>query len=86
MTDEPYVNPFRKVHQKSPARRQGPHLIEYQGATRCSVCKMPFAPDTKPSVDEAFADHVRKAHRPGKTLEDFSQAAFEAVKEVTDKV
>jgi hypothetical protein len=50
-----------------------PHLIEYQGATRCSICKMPFPLDDKPSVDEAFAQHVRQAHRPGQTSEDLSQ-------------
>src|SRR5271167_75413 len=42
-----------------------PHLISYQGAQRCSICKMPFVPDEKPSADEAFAEHVIKAHGPG---------------------
>ena len=44
-----------------------PQLISYQGAQRCSICKMPFAPDAKPSADEAFAEHVSEAHRPGQT-------------------
>lgn len=52
-----------------------PHLIDYQGAQRCSICMMPFPSDAKSSVDEAFAKHVIKAHRPGQTSEDFSQAA-----------
>ena len=63
-----------------------PHLIDYQGARRCSVCKMPFPLDAKPSQDEAFAEHVRKAHRSGQTSEDFSQAAFRVVKESTEKI
>jgi hypothetical protein len=66
--------------------RNSPHLIDYQGAKRCSICKMPFPPDAPPSLDEAFSEHVLKAHRPGQTSEDFSQAAFRAVKEATDKV
>jgi hypothetical protein len=70
MADEPYVNPFQKVHQQSATKRREPHLIEYQGATRCSVCKMPFPPDAKPSQNVAFAEHVLKAHRPGQTSED----------------
>lgn len=52
----------RMGNQKLPT-----HLIRYQGAQRCSICKMPFPPDAKPSVDEAFAEHVVKAHRPGQT-------------------
>ena len=44
-----------------------PHLISYQGAQRCSICKMPFARGAKPSADEAFSEHVIKAHRPGQT-------------------
>lgn len=48
-----------------------PHLIAYQGAIRCSICKMPFPPDEPLVRDKAFTDHVRKAHRPGQTSEDF---------------
>ncbi len=65
-------------------KRIQPHLIDYQGAKRCSICKMPFPPDAKPSQDEAFAEHVRKAHRPGQTTEDFNQAAARVVRETTD--
>ncbi|MGC2110749.1 MAG: hypothetical protein WA655_14610 [Candidatus Korobacteraceae bacterium] len=61
-----------------------PHLIDYQGAIRCSVCKMPFPPDAKPSRDEAFAQHVVKAHRPGQTTEDSSQAALRIVRKATE--
>jgi hypothetical protein len=67
-----------------PKAKRQPHLIEYQGATRCSICKMPFVPDTQPSVDEAFSEHVRKAHRPGQTTEDSSQAALRVVREATE--
>ncbi len=49
-------------------KRIQPRLIDYQGALRCSICKMPFPPDAKPSRDEAFAEHVRKAHRPDRRL------------------
>ncbi len=62
-----------------------PHLISYQGARRCSICKMPFAPDVKPSVDEVFAEHVIKAHRPGQTTEDVNQAAARIVRETTER-
>jgi hypothetical protein len=65
-------------------KRLEPHLIDYQGARRCSVCKMPFPPDAKPSRDEAFAAHVVKTHRPGQTSEDFSQAALRVVREATE--
>ncbi len=51
-----------------------PHLIDYQGARRCSICKMPFPPDTQPSVEKTFAEHVVKVHRPGQTAENFSQS------------
>ncbi len=66
-------------------KRIQPYLIDYQGAQRCSICKMPFPPDALPSQDEAFAEHVRRAHRPGQTTEDFSQAAVRIVREATDK-
>jgi hypothetical protein len=84
MADGPYINPFRKAHQKSIAKRREPHLIEYQAATRCSVCKMAFPSDSQPSVNEAFAHHVSKAHKRGQTMEDFSQAAVRIVREATE--
>ena len=43
----------------------------------------PFPPDVK-SIDAAFADHLRTAHRPGQTSEDFSQAAARVVREATE--
>ena len=52
-------------------KRIQPRLIDYQGAQHCSICKMPLPSDVKPSLDEAFAAHVRKAHRPDQTTEDF---------------
>lgn len=63
-----------------------PHLILSQGSQRCSVCKYPFAADVKPSLSAAFAEHLLKAHKPGQTTEDFSQAAVRVVREATDKV
>jgi hypothetical protein len=68
-----------------PRLKRQPHLIEYQSATRCSICKMPFPPAMKPSVDEAFADHVRKVHRPAQTFEDAKQAVTRVVSESTKK-
>src|ERR1017187_1433536 len=53
---------------------------------RCSVCGHPFEPDVQPSMSVAFSDHLSKAHRPGQTSEDFSQAAVRVVKEATEKV
>ena len=52
-----------------------PHLIDYQGAKRCSVCKMPFPTDVKPSLSTAFAEHVVKAHRPGQTSKDANEVS-----------
>ena len=67
-----------------PAKRSHPRLIDYQGARRCSVCKMPFPPDAKPSVPEAFAQHLINVHKPGQTSEDSSQAALRVVREATE--
>jgi hypothetical protein len=63
-----------------------PHLIADGNLQRCSVCGYPFESDVHPSMSVAFAEHLSKAHQPGQTSEDFSQAAFRAVKEATDKV
>jgi hypothetical protein len=60
-----------------------PHLIDYQGAHRCSICKMPFSPDASPFQEQAFAEHVRKAHRPGQTSEDVNQGAARIVNQTT---
>ncbi len=62
-----------KENSRMARKRIQPHLIEYQGALRCSICKIPFPPDTQPSVDEAFAEHVVKVHRPGQMVKDFRQ-------------
>ena len=53
-------------------RRQPPHLISAGNLKHCSVCGHPFKPDVQPSMSEAFADHMRKAHQPGQTSEDVS--------------
>jgi hypothetical protein len=54
-----FAEPVRMMRKRMP-----PHLIDYQGAMRCSICKMPFPPDLTPSQGEAFAEHVKKLHRP----------------------
>src|SRR5208337_810073 len=60
-----------------------PHLITDGNLKRCSVCGYPFQPDVQPSVSVAFADHLSRAHKPGQTNEDFSQAAARIVREAT---
>jgi len=51
---------------------------------RCSVCGYPFPPDVQPSIDVAFTEHLMKAHKPGQTTEDSSQAALRVVREATE--
>jgi hypothetical protein len=65
-------------------KKTPPHLIDYQGACRCSICKMPFSPDTQPSQEEAFTAHVREAHRPAPTSQDLNQAAPRIARETTE--
>ena len=62
-----------------------PHLIADGDVKRCSVCGYPFLADEMASIDPAFAEHLRKAHKPGQTSEDFNQAAARVVREATDK-
>jgi hypothetical protein len=67
-----------------PTEKALPLLIAYQGAQRCSICKMPFPSEAKPSQEGAFAEHVRKAHRPGQTSEYLSYAAGRIARETTE--
>jgi|SRR5271167_1914078 len=69
-----------------PNSKLAPQLIADGNLKRCSVCGYPFQPDVKPSMSVAFSDHLLKAHKPGQTTEDLSQAAVRTVKEATDKV
>jgi hypothetical protein len=55
---------MRESRLAKEVKRRLPHLLSVLGGRHCSICKMPFPPDTKPSVNEAFAQHVLKAHRP----------------------
>jgi hypothetical protein len=68
------------------ANRQShePCLISDGNLKRCSVCGYPFPADVKPSMSVAFAEHLRKAHLPGQTTEDSSQAALRIVREATE--
>ena len=66
-------------------KHSGAHLIDDGSLKRCSICKYPFPPDVEPSVDRAFTDHLLRAHKPGQTSEDFSQAAVRVVREATDR-
>jgi len=62
----------------------GPHLIPAgPSLKRCSVCGHPFPLDA-PDIKSAFAEHVRKAHKPGQKTEDSSQAALRVVREATE--
>jgi hypothetical protein len=61
-----------------------PHLIADGNLKRCSVCGYPFPADVHPSMSVAFAEHLLKAHQPGQTTEDSSQAALRVVREATE--
>jgi hypothetical protein len=61
-----------------------PHLIPDGNLERCSVCGYPFPTGVRPSLSVAFAEHLLKAHRPGQTTEDSSQAALRVVREATE--
>ena len=61
-----------------------PHLIRNGNLERCSVCGYPFPTDVHPSLSVAFAEHLQKAHQPGQTTEDSSQAALRVVREATE--
>lgn len=61
-----------------------PHLIQEVNLGRCSVCGHPFPKDAHPSQSAAFAEHLLKAHQPGQTTEDSSQAALRVVREATE--
>lgn len=57
-----------------------PHWTANGGVKRCSVCGYPFLADVHPSIDAAFAEHLRKVHKPGQTTEDVNQAAARIVR------
>jgi hypothetical protein len=62
-----------------PRTKLPPHLIDYLGAWRCSICKIPFPLEVEPSLSRAFAEHVITNHRPGQTPEDVEQAIAQVV-------
>ena len=67
--------------EESTPKSKGPvHLVGDGTLKRCSVCQYPFLPDVQPTVNEAFAKHLRIAHKPGQTREDASQAAERIVR------
>jgi hypothetical protein len=61
-----------------------PHLIRKGNLDRCSVCGYPVPQDAHPSQSAVFAEHLLKAHQPGQTTEDSSQAALRVVREATE--
>ena len=73
----------KKIDERSRAAAL-PHLITDHNLQRCSVCGYPFPADVHPSMSVAFAEHLSKAHKPGQTTEDFSQAAARIVREATE--
>ena len=62
-----------------------PHLIRSGNLDRCSICGYPFQRDVRPSVNVCVCEHLLKAHQPGQTTEDSSQAALRVVREATEK-
>jgi hypothetical protein len=68
-----------------PRLKLPPRLIADGDVKRCSVCGYPFPADVMASIDTAFAEHLRKAHKPGQTSEDVNQAAARIVRETTEK-
>jgi hypothetical protein len=60
-----------------------PHWVLAGQVKRCSVCGYPFPAETI-SIDKAFKEHMRKAHQPGQTSEDSTQAALRIVREATE--
>jgi len=70
--------------EESTLKSKGPaHLVGDGTLKRCSVCQYPFLPDVQPTVNEAFAKHLRIAHKPGQTREDVSQSVARIVREAT---
>jgi len=62
-----------------------PHPIPDGSGHRCSVCGYPFGKDVYPSLEAAFAEHLKNSHQPGKTTEDVNQAAGRIVRETTEQ-
>ena len=58
-----------------PTLKLPPHFIADGDGKRCSVCGYPFPANVMASIDTAFAEHLRKVHKPGQTSEDFNQSA-----------
>jgi hypothetical protein len=58
------------MKESTPKSKVPPELIDDGTLKRCSVCQYPFLPDVQPTVNEAFAKHLRIAHKPGQTRED----------------
>jgi hypothetical protein len=61
-----------------------PHWTSDGKVKRCSVCGYPFPPEVRPSIDTAFAEHLRKAHQPGQISNDFRQATVRDAGKSTD--
>lgn len=82
------IDHARQVREKRIAdqdkNKSEPRLIADGDLQRCSVCGYPFESDVQPTMSVAFAEHLRKAHKPGQTSEDFNQAAARVVRESTE--
>ena len=74
----------RKLGGMAKKNKSEPYLIRDGNLERCSVCGYPFQTDVRPSMSVAFAEHLSKAHQPGQTTEDSSQAALRVVREATE--
>jgi hypothetical protein len=47
-----------------------PYLTTVMGKKRCSACGLEFPKNSKPSLSKAFAEHIRKVHKPNKLTQD----------------
>lgn len=64
-----------------------PRLIADDVMKRCSLCGYPFPPTLgNAPLEAAFRERLCKAHNPGQTSEDISQAAARGVREAAEKV
>ena len=74
------IDHAREVREKRIAdqdrNKAEPRLIADGDLRRCSVCGYPFESDVHPSMSVAFAEHKRKAHKPGQTSESMNSGEF----------
>jgi len=65
----------KRIADQDPNKAE-PRLIADGDLRRCSVCGHPFESDVQPTMSVAFAEHLRKAHKPGQTSESMNSGEF----------